>query len=113
MDDHAAFLRNLVAMAICCPDSRVLCCGECEEILRQADSVISAIKEYGFEISERRCGDVLLAVRDFITRSDEFSRSTIVSVLPYSTKEISNALAYLVRHGSLTRVGYGRYKRDA
>lgn len=65
----------------------------------------------GSELERSLAGAALLSVRAFAkTQPDGFARRDAVEAVPTATsKEVSNALAYLVHRGELRKRGYGLY----
>lgn len=88
---------------------------------RLAKAVVYALDQAGYQICRKttskfnRAGLVLSAVLDWMPDDyDPWKRHSVVSELSGkgSEKEISNALAYLVRKGEIRRLSYGRYARN-
>lgn len=56
---------------------------------------------------------VLYAVRELLSNHAEWTTTELKRQLcDVSTKEIYNALGYLTRKRQVTRIGYGRYKKE-
>lgn len=75
---------------------------------------MKACPHCGGDLSAQRpyAGEALLAVINFSkSQIETFTRSDVLAAVQGSTvRQVSNALAYLVRCGQLSKPGYGLYR---